>query len=59
MLIWLIQIQRLPFGVAPAGNMFQTKIDKIFKNFLNVFSIVDHILVVGYEADGKSHDETL
>ena len=33
--------------------------DEIFKELSNVFSIADDILIVGYEADGKDHDETL
>ena len=39
--------------------MFQQKIDKKFKDLLNVFGIADDILVVGYYSDGKYHDETL
>ena len=39
--------------------MFQRKIDKIFKDLPNVFAIVDDILVVGYEVDGKERDDTL
>ena len=39
--------------------MFQRKIDVIFKELPNVFSTADDILVVGYKADGKGHDETL
>ena len=39
--------------------MFQCKINKIFKDLPNVFGIVDDILVVGYNSDGKDHDETL
>ena len=39
--------------------MFQRKIDKIFKDLPNVSGIMDDILVVGYEVDGKDHDETL
>ena len=51
--------KRLPFGAAPPGDMFKRKIDEIFKDLLNVFSIVDDILVAGYEADGKDHEGTL
>ena len=40
-------------------DMFQRKIDEIFKDLLNVFGIADDILVVGYDADGKDHDDTL
>ena len=39
--------------------MFQRKIDSIFKELPNVLCIVDDILVVGYETDGKDHDKTL
>ena len=35
------------------------KIDKTFKDLPNVFGIVDDILVIGYESDGKDHDDTL
>ena len=38
------------------ANMFQCKIDKIFSDMPNVFSIVDAILVVGYADDGTDHD---
>ena len=47
----------LPFGAALAGDMFQRKVDEIFKDMPNVFGIADDILVAGYEADGKDHDE--
>ena len=33
--------KRLPFGAAPTGDMFQHKIDEIFKNLPNVFGIAD------------------
>ena len=46
-------------GTAPAGDMFQRKINKIFKDMPNVFGIVDDILVAEYEADGRDHDKTL
>ena len=51
--------KRLPFGAAPAGDMFQHKIDEIFKDLPNVFGIADDILVVRYDSDGKDHDKTL
>ena len=50
---------RLPFGTAPAGNMFHRKIDDIFKQLPNVFCIADYILVVEYDKHGTDHDETL
>ena len=49
--------KQLPFGAALAGDMFQRKINKIFKDLPNVFSIAGDILVVGYEADSKDHDK--
>ena len=39
--------------------MFQRKIDEIFKELSNMFGIADDIIVVGYDTDGKDHDETL
>ena len=37
------RFKRLPFGLAPTGDMFQCKIDDIFKDLPNVFGIVDDI----------------
>ena len=51
--------KRLPFGAASPGNMFQHKINKIFKNLPNVFGIADAILVVGHDIDGKDYNEML
>ena len=51
--------KRLPFGAASAGDMFQWKIKEIFKNLPNVFSTADDILAVGYDTDGKDHNEML
>ena len=57
--IWQIQIQRLPFRVVPEGDMFQRKIDDIFKDLPNVFGTAEDILIVGYYVDGKGQDDTL
>ena len=51
--------KRLPFRAAPTGDMFQWKIGKIFKDLPNVFAIANDILVVGYDSDGKDHNETI
>ena len=51
--------KRLAFGAAPEGDMFQQKIDEIFKDLPNVLGIAGDILVVGYDSDGKDHDDTL
>ena len=53
----LWRYKQSPFGAALADDMFQRKIDEIFKDIHNIFGIVDDILVAGYEADGKDHDE--
>ena len=47
------------FEQPPQGDMFQQKIDKIFKDQPNVFGIADDNLFVGYDNDGKDHDYTL
>ena len=39
--------------------MFQCKIDEIFNDMPNVFSIADDILVIGYDKDGVDHDEAV
>ena len=51
--------KRLPFGVALTGDIIQRKLYEIFKDLQNVFGIADDILFVGYDADGKYHDDTI
>ena len=51
--------KRLLFWAAPAGDMFQHKINKLFKKLPNVYGNADDILVVGYDVDGKEHEEML
>ena len=53
------QYKCLPFGAALVGNMFQCKINKIFNDMPNIFGIADDILVIGYDEDGKDHDEAV
>ena len=50
---------RLPFRVVPVDDMFQAKINKIFKDLPNVFSVADHILVLCYNVDNRDHDKFL
>ena len=50
--------KRLPYGAVPTGDMFQRKIDEIFKDLPNVFGFADNILVLGYDIDGNGHDDT-
>ena len=49
----------LPFGTAPGGNIFQEKIDKLFNNIPNAWCIADIILITGFDANGRDHDEGL
>ena len=44
-------------GAAPADDMFQRKINKIFNDMPNVFGITVDILIIGYEDDGSNHDD--
>ena len=39
--------KQLPYGETSIGEVFQWKIDKIFKDIPNVFSIADDILIAG------------
>ena len=49
----------LPFGVAPADDMVQKKINEISKDLPNVFGIADGILIEGYVTDSIDHDRTM
>ena len=51
--------KHLPFGAAPAGDMFQCKIDENFNDMPNISGIADDILVIGYDKNRADHDETL
>ena len=51
--------KQLSFGAAPAGDMFQCKIDKMFNDMPNVFGIADDILLIGYDKDEADHDEAV
>ena len=53
------QYKHLPFGAAPAGDMFQCKIYEIFSDMPNTFGIADDILVIGYDENGADHDEAV
>ena len=50
---------RPPCGVAPVGDMFQHKIDKIFRDPPIVFGITDDILIVGSDADVRDHSRPM
>ena len=48
-------IQEISIWSNPTGNMFQRKMDEIFKD---IFYIADDTLVVGYDSDDKDHYNT-
>ena len=48
-----------PFPVAPTGDMFQRKIDKLFQGLSNVFGIADDILITGFDDIYRDHIVTL
>ena len=50
---------RLPLGIAPTGDKFQRKIDKIFHGLTNVFGIANDILIAGFDDLGRDHDEVV
>ena len=45
--------------MVPAGDKFQQKINQIFKDLPHVFVIADNILIIGYDVDGRDHDNML
>ena len=48
----------LPFGVAPACDVFQRKTDELFQKLLNVFGIANDILIAWLSDLDKDHDAT-
>ena len=59
MSVCMYRFTRLPFGVVPAGDMFEQKVNEIFRDLPNIFGIADDILIVEYDADGRDHDRSL
>ena len=49
----------LPSGVAPAGDMVQKKIDKLFQRLPNMFGIADNILIAGFSDMNRDNNVTL
>ena len=37
--------------------MFQQRIDKIFKDLLNIVDIAEDILIVDYDDNGRDHEK--
>ena len=42
-----------------SSDLFQRKLDEIFKDMPNAFGTAYDILVAGYEADGRDHGKTV
>ena len=53
------QYKYLPFGAVPVGDMFQSKTKETINDMSNVIGIADDILVIGYDKDGKDHNEAV
>ena len=49
----------LAFVVAPTGDMFQRKTDKLLHGLPNVFAIADDILIAGFDDLCRDNDETV
>ena len=47
---------RLAFSAPTAGNMFQQKVNAIFKDIPNIFGVVDDFLIVGFDKNGHIYD---
>ena len=46
-------------GVAPAGDVFQKKIDGLFSSMSHEYGIAEDILISGFDRQGKDCHETL
>ena len=58
--VWQIQMQTTDIWSGPGWwHVSKKKIDEILKDLPNVFGTADDILVVGYDAYGRDHDNTL
>ena len=57
--VWEVKIQMITIWSRTGGQHVKRNIDEIFKDMPIMFGIADDILVAGYEADGKDHDETV
>ena len=57
--IWQLQIHEIAVWSSPCRRYVPMKNDKILKDLPNLFGIADDILVVGYDVDGKDHEDTI
>ena len=51
--------RRLPLGLAPASDMLQRRIDKLFNELPYVFCITDDVLIAGFNKLDGDNDETV
>ena len=49
------RLKRLPFGIVVSQDIFQPKLDDIYKNFPNVTEVADDIIVLG--STEEEHDQ--
>ena len=50
--------KRMPFGVSPAPEIFQEKLDQVIEGLEGVFAVFDDILIIG-EGDTLAEAETV
>ena len=56
--MWQLQVCETPVWIYPSRRYVSKKIDSIFKELSNIFSIADDILFIGHD-DGTDHDCTI
>ena len=56
MLVWQVDIHKTSISNGTSGWYVPVKIDVVFKGLPNIFGIVNDILIVGYDADGRDHN---
>ena len=49
---------RVAFGISVSGDVFQCKLDAVYKYMKDVTGIADNMLIPGYYEDGNDHDIT-
>ena len=47
---------QLSFGMTPASDTFERKIEELFKGLVNIFGITENIWIAGFNDLGRDHD---
>ena len=50
---------KLPFGLNCSGDYFQLKLDMLYRDMKLQTGIADDMIIMGYQDDGKDHDEAV